>query len=115
MLPLVRAGTGRHLPARGDTVRTQEGEKHMSAERGWIGEPPPTPQQAMEQARQRWIDHHRELGHEPYAAPTAANPELWKCRCVPDASGTENWRILTPVQVKQKFDHLRRSAIPRQA
>ena len=75
----------------------------MSAERGWIGEPSPT----MEQQRQQWITHHREQGHQPYAArPNRENPERWECKCDPDAVWTAVWRILTPEQIRQKFAHL---------
>ena len=74
----------------------------MSAERGWIGKPPST----MEQMREQWISHHREQGHQPYAAPTVENPERWDCKCDPDAVWTAVWRILTPEQIRQKFAHL---------
>jgi hypothetical protein len=80
----------------------------MSAERGWIGEPPRT----MEQAREQWIAHHREHGHEPYAAPTKENPERWECKCDPDAVWTAVWRILTMEQTRQKFAHLRKRPTP---
>ncbi|SPM32354.1 Mycobacterium rhizamassiliense ORFan [Mycobacterium rhizamassiliense] len=75
----------------------------MSAERGWIGEPPST----MEQMREQWIAHHREQGHEPDAAPTRENPERWECKCDPDAVWTAVWRILTPEQIRMKFAHLK--------
>ena len=76
----------------------------MSAERGWIGEPSPT----MEQKREQWIVHHRQQGHEPYAAPSKENPERWECKCDPDAGWTAIWRILTIRQIQQKFAHLAR-------
>jgi hypothetical protein len=75
----------------------------MSAERGWIGEPQPN---RREQMREQWIAHHREQGHEPYAAPTKENPECWECRCDPDAVGIAVWRILTVEQIRQEFAHL---------
>ena len=56
--------------------------------------------------REQWISHHREQGHQPYAAPTVENPERWDCKCDPDAVWTAVWRILTPEQIRQKFAHL---------
>jgi hypothetical protein len=79
-------------------------ERRLSAERGWICEPQP-----KKNLRQQWIDRHRDLGHDPYAAPTRENPERWECKCDPDAVWTAVWRILTPEQVRQKFAHLRRT------
>jgi hypothetical protein len=54
-----------------------------------------------------WIEKHREMGHDPYPAPTVGNAEQWACRCDPDAPWTAVWRILTPDQIKQKFAHLK--------
>ena len=78
----------------------------MSAERGWIVEPPP-----RKDLRQQWIERHRSLGHDPYAAPTRENPDQWECDC-PDISGVAVWRILTPEQIGQKFAHLRNRPLP---
>jgi hypothetical protein len=80
----------------------------MSAEREWIGKPPST----MEQMREHWIAHHREQGHEPFAAPTRENPERWECKCDPDDHWTAVWRILTPDQITQKFAHLSKRPTP---
>jgi hypothetical protein len=82
-------------------------ERRLSAERGWISEPQP-----KRDLRQEWIDRHRDLGHDPYAAPTGENPERWECKCDPDAVWTAVWRILTPDQVRQKFAHLSKRPTP---
>jgi hypothetical protein len=58
--------------------------------------------------REGWIQKHRDLGHNPYPAPTAENPECWECKCDPDAGWTAIWRILTIRQIQQKFAHLAR-------
>ena len=80
----------------------------MSAERGWII-PSPTPY--LVHGVQAWVQRHRDEGHEPYPAPTDANPEKWECRCDPDRPNVVAvWRILTPDQIRQKFAHLGRAA-----
>jgi len=76
----------------------------MSAERGWIVEPQPA-----RHGVEKWVAHHRGLGHHPHPAPTEENPERWECKCDPDAPWTAVWRILTPEQVRQKFAHLTRT------
>jgi len=52
-----------------------------------------------------WIQHHRDQGHHPYAAPTKENPEQWECDC-PDTPLIAVWRILTAEQIRHKFAHL---------
>lgn len=71
----------------------------MSAEQGWIADPPPPRANTL----QRWIERHRALGHYPYPAPNTANPEKWECKCDPDSNWTAVWRILTLEQIKHKF------------
>ncbi|MCV7401283.1 hypothetical protein H7K24_14085 [Mycobacterium fragae] len=63
-------------------------------------------EQRIVRYREQWIAHHREQSHEPYAAPIRENPERWECKCDPDVVWTAVWRILTPVQIRQKFAHL---------
>ena len=58
------------------------------------------------QRHETWIAAHQALGHDPHPAPTRENPEMWECKCDPDAVWTAIWRILTPKQVRQKFAHL---------
>ena len=82
----------------------------MSAERGWII--PPLPGVKSPHSREAWVEWHRQQGHHPYPAPTAANPERWECRCGPDTSLTAVWRTLTPDQIRQKFSHLSRKHRP---
>ena len=76
----------------------------MGAERGWIITP--LPRDNNPRSREAWVEWHRRDGHNPYPAPTAANPERWECKCDPDSSWTAVWRILTPDQIRQKFAHL---------
>lgn len=54
-----------------------------------------------------WVDTHRQAGHHPRPAPTAANPERWECECDPDSNKTAVWRTLTPEQIMSKFAHLK--------
>jgi hypothetical protein len=81
-------------------------ERRLNAERGWICEPQPE-----KDLRQQWIDRHRDVGHEPYAAPSRENPERWECDC-PETSGIAVWRILTAEQLRQRYSHLRNRPLP---
>ena len=71
----------------------------MSAERGWIIEPPPPGYSYY--SVEAWAQRHRDMGHHPQPAPTPENPERWDCDC------RTIWRILTGEQIRQKFAHLK--------
>ena len=64
---------------------------------------------------ERWVEHHRLQGHHPYPAPTFENPQRWECKCDPDAVWTAVYRIHTREQIAQKYAHLSKRGIPKQA
>ncbi len=78
----------------------------MSAERGWIADPPIPRANAV----QDWVEKHRALGHHPYPAPTTKNPEQWECKCDSDSKWTAVWRIMTAEQLPD-VDDLARSML----
>jgi hypothetical protein len=75
----------------------------MSAERGWIGGPPPLVASALE----GWIEQHRALGHQVVRVepgdPRHTRSAESEGHC--DCHGI--WRILTVEQIGQKYAHMK--------
>ena len=99
------AGCAKRVPATATSIPTsfpmERMTTKMSAEKGYIVEP-----MSYRNGPEVWIQHHRDQGHEPYAAPTDENPEKWECKCDPDAPGVSVWRTLTVEQTRIKHERM---------
>ena len=78
----------------GNRRRRRSSANSLTARKGWVFGPPPVSPNSTPEA---WAQRHRELGHQPYAAPTEENPERWRCEC------GHVWRILTEKQSRQRW------------